>query len=105
LRGRCDVSKDYKPSPWGEKKNAGQEDMGTSAKEACIIDGKYGQCGIIVLWEDGHLSVDMGTDSPVQAEAEKGSSYTSSRPEGDRLYYIAKSHYAGMGFKIREIPF
>lgn len=94
----------YKPSPWGEEKNIHPDETNPVAKEACIIDGEHGQCGIIVLWDDGHLSVAMGTDSPIGSEAEKGSVYMSSRPEGDRLYYIAKSHYAGMGFKLREIP-
>ena len=72
-------------------------------EKATIIEGEHGQTGIICLWDDGRVSVCVGTDSPDRAEAEKGSCYTSSKPEGAKLYYITQAHYSGMGFEMREI--
>lgn len=98
LKGEAEElqEKGYKPSAFGELSKPG-------AAQGSIIHGKYGQCGMIVLWEDGHVSVLIGTDSPVRTEAEKGSSYTTSRPEGDRAYQLARDHYAGMGFSLTEL--
>lgn len=90
-----------KPSPWGSEKSDASSSHG--AMKASIIDGEYGQCGMIVLWADGHVSVLMGTDSPVKSEAEKGSSYTTSRPEGEKVYHMARAHYSGMGFALTDV--
>lgn len=91
------LEKGYKPSVFGELSNPG-------AAKASIIHGKHGQCGMIVLWGDDHVSVLIGTDSPVRAEAEKGSSYTTSRPAGESAYRMARGHYTDMGFNVTEVP-
>jgi hypothetical protein len=98
----------YKQSPWGKEREDTEQNLAhqllePGASKASIIHGKYGQCGMIVFWEDGHTTVCMGTDSPVSSEAEKGSAYTTSKPEGEKAYHIARAHYAGMGFELTEI--
>lgn len=71
--------------------------------KAAIIKGDHGQIGIITLWGDGHVTVCSATDSANKEEAEKGTCYTSSTPEGEKLFYIACAHFSALGHPIQDV--
>ena len=107
-----------KPSPFAKQpedrpkqleKNLAQQlveeakDDSIMPEKATILEGEHGQTGMVCLWSDGKITCCVGTDSPIKEEAEKGVCYTSSKPGGEDLYYIALAHFSGLGFKTKEV--
>ena len=64
------------------------------AVEAFDDSGKH---VLIVLWKDKHVSVCHNS------EPKKYECYVSSKPEGERLFYLAQAWYAALGFRIRKL--
>jgi hypothetical protein len=64
-------------------------------KKAAEIFDEKGKKFIVTLWEDGHITI--------CSEGPEHDCYTSSRPEGERLYYLTQAYYAGLGFKVRSL--
>jgi hypothetical protein len=64
-----------------------------------VLDEEGKERFMIAMWEDGHVVV-CARDHRV---GDTHDCYTSSKPEGDKLFYIAQSYYAGLGFKIKPI--
>lgn len=63
-----------------------------------LNDGK--PIGIIALWDDGHVTACMSS-----SKDGAGACYTSSKPEGEKLYYMAQAFYASIGpYEIKPIP-
>jgi len=60
------------------------------------FDGN-GKKVIITLWKDKHVSV-CANSEPKTFEC-----YVSSKPEGERLFYLAQAWYSSLGFKIRKL--
>lgn len=66
-------------------------------KAAEILSEDGNQRGIVCLWGDKRISVCAG-----DAEG-KGACYTSEKPEGETLYYLAQAFYSYLGHKIKPI--
>ncbi len=66
-------------------------------KAAEILSEDGNQRGIICLWGDKRITVCAG-----DAEG-KGTCYTSEKPEGETLYYLAQAFYSYLGHKIKPI--
>lgn len=60
------------------------------------FDGSGRRIGI-TLWKDGHVSVCE------VSEPKKYECYVTSKPEGERLYYLAQAYYASLGFRIKRL--
>lgn len=65
-------------------------------KAVVAFDGD-GRKIIITLWKDKHVSV-CSNSEPKRFEC-----YITSRPEGERLFYIAQAYYSSLGFKIKKL--
>lgn len=67
-------------------------------KKAVVVETPEGnQRGMIALWEDGHVTICIGD------EKGKGECYTTSKEEGDKIFYVAQAWITGLGFKIKPI--
>ncbi|GAI38311.1 unnamed protein product [marine sediment metagenome] len=68
-------------------------------KKAAEIQTPSGnQRGIIILWDDNHVTMALGDENG------HGSAYTTSKPEGSRVFYMSQAWAAGLGHKIKTIP-
>jgi hypothetical protein len=63
-------------------------------KAAELFDEKTGKKVLVVLWEDGHVSVCSDGPEHDCYTAEKG---------GEKLYYVAQAYYAGLGMKVKAL--
>jgi hypothetical protein len=59
------------------------------------------QLALIALWKDGHVTVCAIPEE--EKEKAKAKCYTSRRPEGETLYYIAQAYFSGLGHKVVKI--
>jgi len=67
-------------------------------KKAVVVETPDGnQRGMIALWEDGHVTVCIGD------EKGHGECYTTSKEEGDKIYYVAQAWVTGLGYKVKPI--
>lgn len=68
-------------------------------EKAAIIHSEDGhQIGMIALWEDSKVTVCMS-----EPGKEHGTCYTSKRPEGKMLYYMALAWFSGLGHEVRGV--
>lgn len=68
-------------------------------EEASIIHSEDGhQIGMVALYEDGHVTVCAS-----EPGRENGTCYTSKRPEGKTLYFMALAWFSGMGHEVHGV--
>ncbi len=60
------------------------------------FDGE-GRKVMIVLWEDGHVTVCHNS------EPKKFECYITSKPEGEKVFYLAQAWFSNLGFKLRKV--
>ena len=76
-----------------------QEIKEPEAEKASILHSHDGhQVGMVTLWEDGHVTVCVS--EPLK---KNGTCYTSRKPEGKQLYYMALAWFSGMGHEVRSV--
>lgn len=66
-------------------------------RAAAITTPEGNQRGIIVLWEDDHVTVALGDENG------HGSVYTTSHPEGSKVMFLSEAWAASLGHKIKPI--
>jgi len=67
-------------------------------KKAVVVETPDGnQRGMIALWEDSRVTVCLGD------EKGHGECYTTSKEEGDKIYYVAMAWAVAMGARIKPI--
>lgn len=67
-------------------------------KKAAIIETPQGnQRGIMALWEDGHVTVCIGDKEG------RGECYTTSKEEGEKIFYIAQAWVTSLGHRVRPV--
>lgn len=71
------------------------DDVAVGVKKAAeLFDEKTGRKVLVVLWEDGHVSICSGGPEHECYMADKG---------GEKLYYIAQAYYSALGMKVRSL--
>ncbi len=68
--------------------------------KASLIHSEDGhQIGMVALWKDGHVTVCAS-----EPGKETGTCYTSRKPDGNTLYYMALAWFSGMGHEVSGVP-
>lgn len=66
-------------------------------RAAAITTPEGNQRGLVVEWSDHHITTLLGD------EVGHGSAYTTSHPEGSRVYFMSLAWCASLGHKIKPI--